>query len=293
MRYKIYDHQSKGALYIQALDKIAQRVEKPPLDIVFSDQAIFGRINTLESLRAKHYFLYPHSGRPSLAGDFMPQWKKFEPEFVAAEGHRRVMRKYGHDQMIHVVGWHLCPIRKFQPKEDIKKILFAPIHPRCDKMDQDLNLQTFNALRQLDGVQITVRYIGRLADSGLEFVDKPNIMFMQGTLKPTIEQILESDIVVAHQTFAYMAVATGVPTVMFGEDMIPHLVPNGQKPMFPHRWREYHHMMRYPIDMKDGSLVGLLHKAAKGNKAVEDWKELMIGNPFNEELFLRKLENYL
>lgn len=279
-------------MYQRALDSIATRDTRPPLDFVFSDQAIFGRVKVLENLKARRYFLYPHSGRPSLASDFTPMWRRINAEFVPAEGHRQVMRSYGHNNFIHVVGWHLCPIKEFRESKDIRNVLFAPIHPRSAEIDQKLNRKVFDILKGLD-IQLTVRYIGSLADNGLEKVDQPNVHYTPGTLQPSTEQIYNADVVIGHQTFGYLAVASGVPTVMFGEDMITHLVPRGREILYPKNWVRYHHLMRYPVDILDGDPVSMLQKVARSNKDVEAWKVKMIGKPFDAHKFLGKVRRYL
>lgn len=290
--FYFHNHHAKGDAYLEALKRQYQQVEAPPVDMTFSDQAIFGRAASLEYLRARRNFLYPHSGRPNLIGDILPIWDGIDAEFIAAEGHRQVMRSYGHDRFIHVVGWSLCPIRDFVPKQEARRVLFAPIHPRCHEMDKALNRAVFELLRPLD-IELRVHYIGSLEESGLERIEAPHIEYIRGELRPNTDKIDEADVVVGHQTFGYLAVARGVPTVMFGEDMLPHLIPHGQPPLFPKNWKRYHLKMRYPFDIQDGNPMAMLEKAIRPNEAVEAWKARMIGKPFNANLFLQKLARYL
>jgi len=293
MRYKFYEHQGKGAMYNNALKTKYEEVHKKPVDFVFTDQAILGRIQRIEKFKAHKHFLYPHSGRPNLACDIVPMWKGIDAEFVATEAHKEIMRLAGHDKPIHVVGWSLCEIRPFQPKNKAKNVLFAPIHGRCHEMDKQLNRIVFGYLKNMD-INLTVRYIHSLEESGLTLDKRHNITYFKGNTTPSTAMIDEADVVVGHQTFGYLGVARGIPTVMFGEDMKPHFIPREQPPLFPKNWDKYSHLLRYPLDFQDAEHpTEMIKRAIEYRDDVYLWKERMIGKQFSRDLFMEKLEKHL
>ena len=305
--FLFYNHHSKGNLFLKALFQPGYRrsgnySSSRKLAFVMTDQAILGRSGHLADMYdagTRHFFVYPHTARPNLVNDIVPEFEHITAQFVATPEHANVMRLYGYSKPLHAVGWTFCPIEEFKPKGAPRRVLFAPIHPRCSKVDQDVNAESFERLFRLakkDDIQLTVRYINRLEDAGLEFVTHPNVEYFQGRLDPDFEQIDETDVVVSHQTFAWIAVARGVPTVMMAEDLPTHIEVLGQEPRYAENWEKYHHLIAYPLDLlavpKYKSL-DILQRAVKWNADVEIWKKRLIGEPFNPERFMEILEGYL
>lgn len=294
MRFAIFNHQDKARAYIDALsdyagvDVIQSQHVIPEVDFVLTDHDLYGRVPAMERLRdlgAQHFFLYPHSGRPNTVNDVLPGWVHTTAHFVVSEVHKQVMEAYGYPKPIHVVGWHLCPPRQFQEREQVRKVLFAPIHPRCAPVDQAINLAAFERLRRLaekGEIVLTVRFINDLEKSGLPHVEHGNIRYVQGDLKPDYHQIDQTDVVVAHQTFLYMAVARGIPAVGLGTDIPTHLVPMGQHPQYARNWNDYVDLLAFPLDiLEEADTLGLLQRAIKVEPVVGRWRERMIGKPFD------------
>jgi len=107
------------------------------------------------------------------------------------------------------------------------------------------------------------------------------------------EQMDNADIVIAHQTFAWLAVARGIPCVMFAEDMPVHFRRNNQYHDVP-CWDKVHHLFRYPLDILcENDIMGLLRRAAMSDDETKDWKRRMIGKAFDPDIFREKVERYL
>jgi hypothetical protein len=303
VRYVAFDHQGKAAAYLQALDTIHQRTEiggDPAPDFVIADNDVRGTRSKLERLRrkgARYFFLYPHAARPNLANDIRSIWQHTTASFVAASGHKEIMQTYGYDKPIHVVGWHLCPIRPFAPRENVKNVLFAPIHPRCAEIDKQVNVAVFQKLYDLakrNKITLTIRFIKSLEQSGLYGVNHPNVIYTEGELTPSWSQIDSADIVVAHQTFAYIAVARGVPTLMMAEDMPAHLVPRANAVVNVRSWNKYSDRIAYPLDiMCSHNTFGMMGKAIVDDSEIAEWRSRMIGNAFDGNLFLEIIDDYL
>lgn len=306
MNYIMFKHNGKGDAYEKALNVRHHQLRNlrplyPNVDFVFTDQAIYGRVEKLAYMRrhgVKRFFVYPHSARPNLINDIEPLWYHTSAEFVSAPGHVEIMRRYGHNRPIHVVGWSLCEMLPFRARARVRKVLFAPIHPRCDRIDQEYNWNVYKILEKLaddDLIKLTVRYIKSLPESGLRDANKdhPNIRYVEGHLMPSTYQIDDTDVVVGHQTFAYIAIARGVPTIMFGEDLPTHLVPRKRPPQFARNWSKYHDLLRYPHDIMDSNdPLRMMQLVSLSDQTIKEWRERMIGEPFKPKEFLDIVESY-
>lgn len=307
--FLIWNHQCKGNAFIQALCERGYRrggnlhVYRK-VDFILTDHAHvrssrIGHLMDFALSGVDKFFIYPHTARPNLVSDIVPEYDGITAQFVSAPGHVDVLRSYGYDKPLHVVGWSLCPIREFKPRREPRHVLFAPIHPRCEEIDQDANRAAFERLVKLawsDDILLTVRHIYELERSGLEYVQHPNVQYEDGQLEPDYSSIDRADVVVSHQTFAWLAVARGVPTVMMAEDMVSHLVPMNQPPIFAKNWRKYQHLIAFPYDIlavQKYRTLDLLRRAVKSDDEIQDWKRRMIGAPFDPDAFVNALEGYL
>lgn len=303
--FVFYNHQQKGKAYLDALlsngfnhlDASWYR----DLSMVFTDSDILGKKHILAKYKQygnKCTFVIPHTARPNIVNDVSPGWEHTTAYFCVTKYHAEVMRTYGIDKPIHPVGWSLCPIKPYKPRKTPRNVLFAPIHPRCSKIDQDVNLATFKRLEKLaksDDIVLTVRFIKSLEQSGLQKIEHPNIRYTVGYMNQAYKQIDEADVVVGHQTFPWLAVARGVPTLMMAErDLITHIEPRGTQPQFARHWKDYVDLIAYPLDILcyDDTLK-LLNTAIKRNCAVEDWRKRMIGTPFRKDRFIAAIQKYL
>ena len=302
-KYWVFNHQGKADKIIEALDTKYERSEHPnnyiQVKFCFTDYAVWGRTRMLGVMKkqgVERFFIYPHSARPNLINDVMAEWDNITAQFVTAPGHIDVMRTFGYPKPLHAVGWMLCPQKEFEPREQARNILFAPIHPRCDDVDKRANQKTFSILEKLakqDKIHLTVRYISYLEGSGLEHVEHPNIEYVRGVMNNGYEQIDMADVVVASNTYAYKAVARGVPTVMMGEKSVPeHWLKTPT--LFAQNWDKYVDIMAYPFDILDTSDPHrLLERVTKSEYGIKMWKKRMIGEPFCPEKFMEIVESYL
>lgn len=310
--FLIFNHQNKGNALILALWNrgyrragISSQVHK--VDFILTDHAMkidtnarVGNLTDYALAGVDRFFVYPHTARPNVINDIVGEYEGITAHFVSAPGHVDVMRAYGYDKPLHVIGWSLCPIGKFRACESPQNILFAPIHGRCAKVDHEANQKTFERLVELAKagfIHLTVRYYRTLELSGLYEIDHPGITYHGiEDLALDWEQIDQADVVVGHQTFAWLAVARGIPTVMFGEDIPPHLVPMGKGELYPRNWEKYRRLMAYPYDLltcDPGKTLELLYRAAASDRDIVDWKRRMIGEPFNPDAFVDIIEGYL
>jgi hypothetical protein len=109
------------------------------------------------------------------------------------------------------------------------------------------------------------------------------------------EQIDNVDVVIGHQTFAWLAVARGVPTVMMAERDLPtHVQPRTKPIQFVKHWYKYVDLIAYPLDILECTdTLGLLRRVVTTDEDIRDWRRRMIGYPFRPDRFLGALEKYL
>lgn len=304
--YRIYNHQNKGARIVEALNAAGwQQVEgSHEARVIFSDVDAPARRVKLEmqAARGKKIFLFPHAARPNVFNDFegYPPFDRALAQFVTAAGHIEIMQRIGVPHRMEVIGWMYCPIKPFRPRRSHRRVLFAPIHPNNNgtiaDVDRDLNIRAFRKLLCLvdaGEIDLTVRYLRGLEKNGLWWDDR--VTYVEGHPDQSYEQIDRADAVVAHQTYAYISVARGTPTVMFGEDVPPRL---GSEEMgnfqFVQHFDRYRDMLMYHLDiLAEEDTSALLRRAVKSDQEIIAWRERMIGRPFDPDHFIRTVERYV
>lgn len=301
-RFRLYDHQGKAAPYVSALKNRGwlETTYWQDARFLLLDTESGGRHDVIQHAHDKKIpsFIFPHAGVPQLFMDYpgakMP--KGVRMNFVLAAGHKNVMQTFDYAAPIHVAGWSLCNLLPFDKREP-GIILFAPIHPNANKFlcdrDKETNYQTYHKLRGVarqNGMTLKVRYIFSLEANGLH--EDSGVSFMLG--RPEIGEALaaieKADVVVSHHTFAYLAIARGVPTVMMAEDAVPLMGNSRANMVMASHWKEYRHLMMYPHDIFDGDPAEVIAQACGSDKQIRKWRTRMIGRPFDGDAFVDKLE---
>jgi|WetSurMetagenome_2_1015567.scaffolds.fasta_scaffold72279_2 hypothetical protein len=297
-RFKLYERQDKGRKIREALQEAGYKETKGwrSAHLILADHDMRGEL--LQMYREhKKFFLYPHSVRSMIIWDgIIPPTSMPACNFVFAPGHKKVMELYGYKRPIEVMGWTYCPILPFEPIREIRNILFAPIHPnaspdpsgrRLMDIDQELNRRAFSRLHKL-GIPLTVRYSGALEHNGLSPYPDVEYQVADLTLASSMLTIHNYDLIVGHQTFAYLAIASGKPTVMFGEDVPPHSMHVQVR-----SWEKYKHLLKFPLDLLVGNPGDVLTQAASSEDSILEWKYNFIGKSFSSSCFLETLERYM
>lgn len=300
-----YNHQRKGLAYLRALvDNGFHTAMSGNAHVLLSDSDMDLRIKKhLHNLKRGRVrlFLYPHAARPSVMWDgFFEPSNYTTANFVPTEGQIEVIRAYGYKKPIHPVGWALCGLREFHPNDNPRKVLFAPIHPTkrgwLSPKDQSINRAAFERLLKLvqnGGIELTVRYIRGLENNGIW--NDLRVNYVQGDVDLSVNDIDNADLVVSHQTFAYLAVARGVPTVMMAEDVPPRNGGSETDFRYAESWDKYKDLLMYPLDiLAEDDTMGLLRRASKSDSEIFDWKSRMIGDkPFDPILMSQIVKSYL
>ena len=302
---RVFDHQHKSEAYARALADagyfFTERRFVQGVKFFLSDAD--WRTDMMAEAAAKGIpvFLYPHAARPMVQYDGCVEPRPVRAMFTQAPGGKVLMEKIGYPYPVEVSGWAYSEVRPFKAVEKVKRILFAPIHPNqngyLNQVDKDLNRKTYERLFkycQEHRCILSVRLIGDPKNGGLDKVETADFVDIHAGRKNNSTMDMESaDVVVAHQTFAFIAVAMGIPTVMMGEDVPPRSGNSEAGFCYVKHWDDYKEDLMFPLDILQGDPEETIRTACKGSEAVEDWKSRLIGEPFNGPAFVEKLESYL
>lgn len=304
--FACHDHQGKARAYVQALLRAGYRYTRDVsrARFILSDLDMAGRRLGLEAVvkQGGRVFMYPHAARPMVQWDGMYEvWSGTTASFVIGPGHIEVMRAYGYPLPLHAVGWPYGELAPFKPKANPKKVLFGPIHPNgngwLSDLDKSINAAVYQRLVRLhfDGaIKLTVRYLKGLQLCGLW--PEGGVQYVRGKADLTVADIEQADVVVGHQTFAYLAIARGVPTVMMAEFEPPRSGNSEDSFVRARSWDAYKELLMFPLDIlavEKRCVYELLQRAAADDEPIREWRRLFIGAPFDEPLFVSTLESYL
>lgn len=249
--------------------------------------------------------LYPHGANPDLDYDgIRPMQLPVSMILRHGEGHTEIYRRIGLQVPVRGIGWSYCEMVDPAPTGRVDRLLFAPIHPWADGKTimpayQAANEQAYEAFLAHPAKTKTVRVWGDLEAAGIyeQHIHKwkpsspdsermvctgcgvgttyctlrrqeepPEITYV-GADAPQVEQIDAHDAVLSYGTFAYMALARGKPTVMYGQDIPPQ---DDQHTVTAANWGRYRDYMRYPVDTLDGF-----------GEDVAEWRRLFVGEPLD------------
>jgi len=254
--------------------------------------------------KVKPIFIYPHTPRAGYPYTVREPWPNVAARFVFGEGTKEIYRRMGIEGAIHVVGWpysQMWSLRQPHLKNEMGKpinVCFAPIHPNSNGFlfwaDQQTNTHTHSVLCELADaglINLTVRHLQPLPRSGI-LSPNPDVNYISGQPDGSVKEMKAADVVIGAYTFAYMAIASGIPTIMIGEtkghwsgaheDMMRHHKS-------PELWMDF---ARYTHNFEDvfhkGSLAWeMIIQAQYDYEQVAQWKRLFIGTShLNDEVFL-------
>lgn len=243
-------------------------------------------------------FLFPHSARPMVQYDgIIKVHPKFRAMFVISEGAKKVMESFDFPIPCIPVGWPYSQIKPFEPCEDPKNILFAPIHPNnngyLSPVDKDLNFKTFTRVHefcQKAGLKLKVRYLRNFDDNGIGPYH-PDVEYIHGKPDGSTVDIEQSDIIIGHQTFAYISVALGKPTLMMGEKETPRSGNSDTVLSEVRSWNKYKDLLKFPLDILGTKKIEtILEEACTSDSKIKKWKELFIGEPFDDNKFIKEMK---
>jgi hypothetical protein len=294
----VKDHHRESAQLVDALVRAGHiLVPGPPADLLLIDldPPEFGYRQFIDRFadQGAKVLLYPHGAGPLLVYDGLYEpYERVDGNLVIGPGQAELMRRMEYPHPTHAIGWTLCEQRPFRPAADVRNVLFAPTHPNGDgsmrAVHREANAETFARLLEGDW-HVTVRHIGTLEQNGLW--ETPKATFRPGNFIPAVDDIDAADLVVAADgTFPSLAVARGVPTVMYSQAVPPAFGKRGDKTVPLRRGERYLDHLRFPFDVADGPLDEVVHAAARSEQPIVEWKRRFVGAPFDPDAVVSLIE---
>jgi hypothetical protein len=199
------------------------------------------------------------------------------------------MRIIAPDARVEAVGWAWSEMREFQKPAQVKKILFAPIHPAGGKLRREAmseNMDVSAELAKLSHVyDVSIRYVGSRFRQGIEkAVNKSRIKMIAGTTDNSTADIDSADLVIAEGSMMYLSVARGKPTIGINQHVPAR--PNGSGKI-PKNWDRYGGDIAYPLNYGDAPLDKLIEKAMTEQT---QWRRDFVGDAFCPHKFAEIVE---
>jgi hypothetical protein len=301
LRIAVSDHGQKSHAYIRTLlaaghELVAPLTPDADVLLVDADPPVLWhkRVIDFHAEAGAKIVLYPHAGGiPTLSYDgvWEPDPRVFV-NFVTGLGHAEIMRRIGYPSHTHVVGWTFTEdLKPFRACTDVKRVLFAPTHPNGDGSmtihQREQNGQVFARLLETP-FEITVRHLGTLEDNGLW--EAPGVSYVDGRRLPWDKQLASTDAVVAAEgTFPTIAMAQGVPTIVYSEFVVA-LGLKGHEIIFPDRLPLYEEYARYPFSCDTGDIEAIVREAALSEQPYANFKRRFIGELLKPLQFVELFE---
>lgn len=306
MRFAVKDHLLESQPLIAALIDAGHELSADgPTDLLLIDLDcdLFGYRELIDFYRdcGAVVLQYPHGAPAStLQYDCLyDPYEKVDGQLTNGQGEIDFLRSLGIQRPAKVMGWQLSAQFDARVAEKPRRVVFAPTHVNADgglnreRMVQ--NREIFGDLLQGDW-ELVVRYIGDLERCGL-WQDDRVFRYVQGERDMTTVEIDVADCVVAGAgTYPCLAIARGVPTVMYGQFSAAMYGLPDEEPKPLRNLEKYRDIVRYPIDVEDGLVndVVLLSCCDREWAAkAEDWRQRWIGEPFDGLAFVSMVESWV
>lgn len=300
LKISVRDHGRKSHAFVRALAAAGHEFRSNgEVDIMLLDldppYLLHKRLLDTYSEMGAKIILYPHGGggpQLSYEGLWEPDARVFA-NFVTAPGHAEYLRRIDYPAQVHSIGWTYCDQKPFRACDDVRNVVFAPWHPNGDGSMTDVqrgwNTEVFKQL--LDSpFQVTVRHIGTLEQNGLWQAD--GVTYVNGRNSPQTTEMDRADAVVAADgTYPTIAIARGVPTVIYGQGVMAVGFPGETPKLMPDRPELYWDYAKYPYDVSDGDLETVVRAAARSEAT--EWRRRYVGEDFDALAFVRLVERLL
>lgn len=277
----MFHHQHKGKPIEQALISQGWVYSQTP-DVALFDVARGNPVERRFRREGASLVIYPHTAMAAWWYDeLIEPPNSLGAMLVIGEGQKEVQKIITPSVRLEVIGWSYCPILPFQIPLEVKKILFAPIHPSSigtlRPEAKSVNARVYKRLLRMKDVQVTLRVIGKLEDNGLWY--SPEVIINNAKPDGSYAEIDAADLVIGEGMFLSLAVARGKPAIGMNQ-RLPQRANSSL--VTPKNWHKYNHLQAYPIDFDDDNLDELIARAVDESQ-VSEWKQRFIGEQLQPE----------
>lgn len=246
-------------------------------------------------------FIYPHTPYSSyFAWDGIYQPLPVQCNFVVGLGAERALRAIDYPYRVEIVGFGRCKVLPFQPNSGKRVLLFVPrpqqngMYTARELYDGLARVNDWLIENRREFERVTVAHtVDHWKQLGLKLCGDFEYVSNNPRKDPSpsqwcIDLIDNHDLVFGIATVAYLALARGKPTIMWGNDLHPRTL--GGIAAHPELYMDY---FRYPLDFDKMGMDEILATTQVESDAVKHWKVDNIWKNFNRKKFLNVVAEYL
>ncbi len=291
MRFALRDHRGQGKPFLDAMVAAGHSCPKVDPDVVFIDYdlphpAYEAHVKVAQD---RTLVIYPHGASFTMGHDLAGDPIRTDLTLVLGEGQKALLEAYDYPNPVEVIGWPWGGRGPVRGPRTLRRVLFAPLHPLgSGYLREDLaelNREAYELLLD-EGVELTVRHLGPLAQSELKH--RPGVRYIEGQ-PGTLAGIEDADVVVASQTFAAKSLVAGWPVVMFATEREWRLESEHDLTcVWADNWEWHAAANAYPYMLG----FGTCQEAAEtpNPPVMQAWKDRFIGPDWDPEAFTRLIE---
>lgn len=245
----------------------------------------------------KPIFIYPHTPYSFWFWDGYVKPRRCTCNFVVGDTAVKSMQVYGYPYRVEAVGFPRCEVKPFHPTAG-KHLVYSSnrLQGKSGKMygnERNASIQVMRWLMQNKKFfdLITIYYQFSVQKNGMAsfvedgFVYKPAGGQIEMGVSNTLRQLESADIVISCNTFAYISIAQGCPTMIYPTKGI---VANKLV-----HFDSYRQWFDFPLDLFSMDGADVLALRDKPNPQVEEWKRMNIGTSFDAEKFISVVREFV
>jgi hypothetical protein len=295
-------HRDSADAYIKALldARYAETKDIARADFILYDHEI-KLAGHIQAIKDKPTFVYPHTPYSWFVWDGICPTLPASCNFVYGENAKLGLESFGYPGRVKVCGFSRCEVFPFRPSKD-RRLLFAPAHLLLNKKyprDNDYRVHqaafawVVRHAKYFDGV--TVRIFGTIKENGfheVEGIKFENVATATRytsalTVESSIASIERHDIIISCNTFGYLSLARGKPTILYGN--CQPRTREGEVRNYP----LYKHLIDFPYPLESLSVDDVIKAGSIINSAIEKWRQKTIGGNFDAEKCLSAIKEYV
>jgi hypothetical protein len=295
MRFYINNYQNKSEVFKHALTSAGHIYDAEAPEVALFDRDWYIHNDDKPRLEVMKYLnsnvmVYPHSALPPWWYDgLVPLQDYVKCVFVIGEGQKRAMKIIAPEANVQTTGWPWSKVLPFQAPDEIRNILFAPIHPAGGRLRPEAieaNQSIMQALKKLDPAKyrVTIRFIESRIRQGLNRNEA--FRWVRGVADNSTTDIDNADLVIAEGTMMYLAVARGKPTIGINQHL-PCRANNTSDKYTPHNWEKYGPDIAYPINYGEAPLFKLMERAMTEQT---QWRKDFVSQELDAVKFAKKVD---
>lgn len=254
-----------------------------------------------QTIKNKPTFIYPHTPYSWFIWDGICFIREASCNFVYGENAKLGLESFKYLNRVEVCGFARCAALPFRPSKG-RRLLFAPAHLLMNKRfakDEDYRVHraAFDwVVRNAKHFEsATVRVYDSVEENGFYKADGINFedaaVTHHYTSALTVESSLASieshDIIISCNTFGYLSLARGKPTILYGN--CKPRTREGEAQSYP----LYKHLIDFPYPLESLTVDDVIKAGSIINPVVEEWRRQTIGTNFNAEKFLSIIKEYV